>query len=285
MATIHPSRVAMVPQTRAPRRSPTPPPAPPLSREEELRLKLLAKRKNQHPESSAGGLRIKGSSKLDKDDEPLADIYRDDRFEDASRESGPSREIRSRGGSPILSRRTARDERDGGDHGHRSQSRSGHDERYPSRQRSRSRSRSLPRHDDRYTPRSRFDEQYPPRHDVRDEPRKRSRSRERRPPPQDERYESGYRSKSRDRRPPTHRDARDDFRQPPAHLPPFPPKWDQALPQVAPPIRIGFGGPDPAGLAGPVAGQGQNQGYQSGPGPRGQGGNGFRHGGPVDFER
>jgi hypothetical protein len=252
MATVHPSRMRMVPQSRPPpppppRRSPTPPLR---SREEELKLKLLAKRKQQQPESS--GLKIKGSSKQDVEDEPLPDIYR----ERGSAEPGPSRDR-----SSVMH---GWDDRDGDDYRRRSRSRSRQDDRYP-RRRSGSRSRE--------------DDTYPPR--------RRSESRDR-PPRHDDRYRP--RSRSRDRRPPSHRDNREYIRNdrpPPPHLPPFPPKWDQNLPPpIAPPIRLGFGGPGPAGLIpGPGQGQGPGQGYQPGPGPRGHGGNGFRQGGAVDFEK
>ena len=258
MATVHPSRMRMVPQSRPPppsppRRSPTPPLR---SREEELKLKLLAKRKQQQPESR--GLKIKGSSKQDVEDEPLPDIYR--KRERGSAEPGPSRD-RSSGMHGW-------DDRNGDDYRRRSRSKSRNDDRY-ARQRSGSRSRE----DDTYRPRRsdsrdrppRYDDRYPPRHDDRYRPR--SRSRERRPSPPRER---GY--------------GRND-RPPPPHLPPFPPKWDQNLPPpIAPPIRLGFGGPGPAGLM-PIQGQGQGQGNQPGPGPRGHGGNGFRQGGAVDFEK
>lgn len=230
-------------------------------------MKLLAKRKQQ-PES---GLKIKGVSKHATEDEPLSDIYNDHRK--GSAEPGPSRD-RSRRGSPAMRGWDDRDE-DRGDYrrGCRSRSRSRplHDDRYPPRQRSRSRDRR----DDRNAPRQ--DDRYPPRQNDQHDARNISRSRERRPPP--------------------HRD--DDrmhgSRQPPPHLPPFPPKWDQ-IPQVAPPIRLGFGGPGPAGLAPPpgygpggqgqgYGGPGQGYGTGSGPGPRGYGGNGFRQGGQVDFEK
>jgi len=246
MATVHPSRLGMVPRSQPlppppPRRSPTPPPK---SREEELKLKLLAKRKQQHSESS--GLKIKGSSKQDNE-EPLPDIYRD--RERGSAEPGPSRD-RSSGMHGW-------DDRDENDYRRRSESRSRsqQDDRY-SRQRPTSRSRE----DDTYLPRRSESRDRPPRYDDRYRPR--SRSRERRPLPP--------------------RDGRND-RQPPPQLPPFPPKWDQNLPPpIAPPIRLGFGGPGPAGL---TPGQGPGQVYQPGPGPRGHGGNGFRQGGAIDFEK
>jgi hypothetical protein len=268
MASIHPSRMAMVPQSRPapppPHRSPTPPPK--ISREEELKLKLLAKRKQQLPEANVGGLKIRGVSKQDKEEEPLGDIYRDrdNRLRTDSAEPGPSRVNRSRKGSPYLARRDGRDEDDYRRH---SRSRSRQDDRYPPRHGSRS--RSLTRNDDSYAPRSRQGDRYP-RHDDRydPDPRQRSRSRNRRP------------------NPPHRDDRRDDYRQPPPHLPPFPPKWDQNqnLPQVAPPIRLGFGGPGPAGLGQGPSGPGAGAGYQTGPG-RGYGGNGFRNGGAVDFEK
>ena len=246
MATVHPSRMRMVPQSRPPpppRRSPTPPPR---SREEELKLKLLAKRKQQQPPESSG-LKIKGSSKQDTE-EPLADIYRDR----GSAEPGPSTNRSMRDSSGMH----GWDDRDGDNYRRRSRSRSRQDDRYP-----RNRSRSRSRDDDTYVPR-------------------RSDSRDRFPPRYDDRYRP--RSRSRETRPPPQREGRND-RQPPPHLPPFPPKWDQNLPPpIAPPIRLGFGGPGPAGLP---PGQGQGQGYQPGPGPRGHGGNGFRQGGAVDFER
>jgi len=250
MATVHPSRLGMVPRSQPPppppRRSPTPPPR---SREEELKLKLLAKRKQQHSESS--GLKIKGSSRQDNE-EHLQDIYRE--RERGSAEPGPSRD-RSSGMHGW-------DDRDGDNYRRRSESRSRsrHDDRY-----ARQRSGSRPREDDIYRPRRSDSRDRPPRHDDRYRPRSRSRSRERRP--RDDR-EHG----------------RND-RQPPPHLPPFPPKWDQNLPPpIAPPIRLGFGGPGPADLI-PGQGQGQGQGYQPGPGPRGHGGNGFRQGGAIDFEK
>jgi len=254
MATVHPSRMRMVPQSRPPpppppppRRPPTPPPK--MSREEELKLKLLAKRKQQHSESS--GLKIKGLSKQDVEDEPLPDIYRERKRDSA--EPGPSRD--------RSSAMHGWDDRNGDDYRRRSRSKSRNDDRY-ARQRSGSRSRE----DDTYRPRrSDSRDRRPPRYDDRHRPR--SRSRERRPsPPRDREY------------------TRND-RPPPPHLPPFPPKWDQNLPPpIAPPIRLGFGGPGPAGLL-PGQGQGQGQGYQPGPGPRAHGGNGFRQGGAVDFER
>jgi hypothetical protein len=258
MATVHPSRMRMVPQSRPPpppppRRSPTPPPK--MSREEELKLKLLAKRKQQQPESS--GLKIKGSSKQDVEDEPLPDIYRE--RERGSAEPGPSRDGARIGSSGMH----GWDDRDGDNYRRRSRSRSRNDDRYE-RQRSVSRSRA----DDLYRPRRSDSRDTPPRHDDRYRPR----------------------SRSRDERPPPHRDDREyirNDRQPPPHLPPFPPKWDQNLPPpIAPPIRLGFGGPGPAGLIpGQGQGQGPGQGYQPGPGPRGHGGNGFRQGGAVDFEK
>ena len=267
MASVHPSRMAMVPGARRspPRRSPTPP--PPLSREEELKLRLLAKRK-QHsrtPESATGGgLKIKGISKhvgVDEEDEPLADIYQDSPVtRRESPEPGPSRRNGRSRGSPSINRHSEMEE--------------------PRGEVRRSRSRSHPRYDDRY----------PPRHRSRSRSisRDRNGSRDRRPSPS---YRGGG-PRNESNRDYGYSSQRDDLRRPPPpHLPPFPPKWDQrgAPPPppggngfMAPPMRIGFGGPPPGnGVTGPGPGQGQGSGH----GPRPYGGSGFRNGGAVDFDK
>lgn len=268
MASVHPSRMTMVPGARRspPRRSSTPPPPPPLlSREEELKLRLLAKRK-QHPHTpesaTGGGLKIKGLSKhagVDEEEEPLADIYQDSPVtRRESPEPGPSRRNERSRRSPSMNRPS--------------------DMEGPRREERRSRSRSRPRYDDRY----------PPRHRSRSRStsRDRTRSRDRRPSPS-YRAEPPRNESNRDY---GHYSQRDDLRRPPPpHLPPFPPRWDQrgAPPPppggsgfMAPPMRIGFGGPPPLnGGSGPMNGQGM------GPGPRPYGGSGFRNGGAVDFEK
>ena len=267
MASIHPSRMAMVPGARRspPRRSPTPPPPPPpLSREEELKLRLLAKRK-QHsrtPDSaSGGGLKIKGSSKQagEDEEEPLADIYQDEPVtRRESPEPGPSRRNERSRRSPSMNRPS--------------------DMEGPRREERRSRSRSRPRYDDRYPPRHRSRSRSTSRDRTRSRDRRPSPSYRAEPPRNESNRDYGYSSQ------------RDDLRRPPPpHLPPFPPKWDQrgAPPPppggngfMAPPMRIGFGGPPPGN-----GGSGSSYGQGVGPRPRPYGGSGFRNGGAVDFDK
>jgi hypothetical protein len=269
MATVHPSRLDMVPQVRAapPRRSPSPPP-PALTREEELKQRLLAKRNKRDvssgsrtPEAVAvhtgGGMKIKGSSKGQEGTEeaPLADIYQDQprrsRQEPRERypEAGPSRRVDGDSYVPDSRRSTSP--------GRAAWSDARTDR---SRPRSRSRSRSRPRRDEQ-------------------SPRRASPSREdrRRPPLPHPRAGAedtrGTTSKMADY---GYSTQRGDLRQAPPHLPPFPPKWDSRQPPpgqgnvsgYAPaPLRMGFDAPPP-----------QNRGF-------GGGGGGYRNNGPIDFEK
>jgi hypothetical protein len=268
MASVHPSRLGMVPGARVPpaRRSPTPPArAPVLSREEELKQKLLAKRSKSTrdessrsrtpeaataPSSSGVGLRIKGSSKLQEDEAPLADIYRDGTRQE---EAGPSRARRDHGSRGEMEERRRSpsprmrcDEMD--DHARaRSRTRQDMDGRQSPRR------HSPPRDPDR-----RPSPSYAPRGENRDDLRERPSNK----------GDYGYLSQ------------RNDLRAPPPHLPPFPPKWDSrppgpqnghgngngnGYPAAPPPMRIGFDAPPP------------NRGY-------GQGGH-RNNNGPMDFER
>jgi hypothetical protein len=264
MASVHPSRLGMVPGAIVPlaRRSPTPPPrAPVLTREEELKQKLLAKRskstrdessRSRTPEataaasSSSGGLKIKGSSKPQEEEAPLAEIYRDGTRQEeagrsrARRDHGSRGEVDERRRSPSPRRRY--DERE--DH-------------------ARARSTTRQDMDGRQSPRRHS----PPRHP------------DRRPSPSNApRGENDLREGSNNMGNYGHSSQRNDLRAPPPHLPPFPPKWDSrppgpqnghgngnGYPAAPPPMRIGFDAPPP------------NRGY-------GQGGH-RNNNGPMDFER